>query len=485
MNQKQKILKDLIGSTTTYVKTVRELQLSKEEKEIFMIASIEVRKKKPNYKKIDQAYDILIYKSYKGNIEDFANQNTTDTKPDNAIVNMLKKEIGTDMLLLEFSNKYNLPPYERGILSSISEKLKWKTYDVHEIQTAYKIVKKYTLEPKNLDEKKMSSPNIENNQKTFIQGKKESDEITNKFGFGKIENSSSSFFSEAFKKHDSDEVEKLLSVGTAATTPMIDTNMGRMPSPWIFIRIFFVTIGAYLLFLIAWSIYHNIILIPGLLILGSFAVPFSVLILFFELNTPKNISIFKIIQFVIVGGVLSQFISLILYDVTSIYNAGIIEESAKLAAVLILVNYNKKNQYKYILNALLLGAAVGTGFSAFESAGYALKMGIISSAIMTDNIQLRGLLSPFGHIIWTAITASAYWMARPYCKSAWTTLISYRFLKIYFLPVLLHFIWNLPFEGPFMIKYVILGFIGWAVIIRIVKIGLKEIGSLSSSIIPS
>ena len=336
----------------------------------------------------------------------------------------------------------------------------------------------------------MSSPNIKNNQKTFAEGKKESDilypeKTSDKIGFEKIENSSSSFFSEAFKKHDSDEVEKLLSVGTATTTPKINTNMGRMPNPWIFIRIFFATIGAYLLFLVAWNIYHNIILIPGLLILGSFAVPFSVLILFFELNTPKNISIFKIIQFVIVGGVLSQLISLILYDVTSIYNAGIIEESAKLTAVLLLVNYNKKNQYKYILNALLLGAAVGTGFSAFESAGYALKMGIISSTIMTENIQIRGLLSPFSHIIWTAIATSAYWMARPYCKSVWTTLISYRFLKIFFLPVLLHFIWNLPFEGPFMIKYILLGFIGWFVVIRIVKTGLKEIGSCSSSIIQS
>ena len=46
---------------------------------------------------------------------------------------------------------------------------------------------------------------------------------------------------------------------------------------------------------------------------------------------------------------------------------------------------------------------------------------------------------------------------------------------------MLHFIWNLPFEGPFMIKYIILGFIGWFIVVRIVKIGLKEISSCSSS----
>ena len=79
---------------------------------------------------------------------------------------------------------------------------------------------------------------------------------------------------------------------------------------------------------------------------------------------------------------------------------------------------------------------------------------------MMDNILLRGAMSPFSHIIWTAIAAAAFWMARPHYATIWYTLVSFRFLKIFLIPVALHFVWNLPFEGPFMIKYIILGFVG-------------------------
>ena len=118
------------------------------------------------------------------------------------------------------------------------------------------------------------------------------DKITAKFGLEKIEEFSlKSFFSEVFSKHDSDEIEELLSVGTKGTTPELSISMGIMPNPWIFFRILIGTIIAYAIFLYAYIQYGNVRLIPGLIFIGSFAVPFSVLILFFELNTPKNISI--------------------------------------------------------------------------------------------------------------------------------------------------------------------------------------------------
>ena len=58
------------------------------------------------------------------------------------------------------------------------------------------------------------------------------------------------------------------------------------------------------------------------------------------------------------------------------------------------------------IDGLLLGAAVGMGFAALESTGYAFTAFITSQGHITASIfstVLRGLLAPFGHGVWTAI----------------------------------------------------------------------------------
>jgi protease PrsW len=315
------------------------------------------------------------------------------------------------------------------------------------------------------------------------------DRITDKLGIEKIEGFSiHHFFSEVFRKHDPNDVERLLSVGTLETTPQPASAMSSMPNPWIFFRVLSGTIAAYLVFLYAWLHFQNLNVVPGLIIIGSFAVPFSVLILFFELNTPKNISIVKIVQLVVVGGSISLLLSLFLYDLTPLLGifgnaaAGIVEEIGKLSALLVLMLRNVNHErYPYRLNALLMGAAIGTGFAAFESAGYALRIGLQDSNAMITNIEIRGLLAPFGHIVWTAIAAYALWITKKAGMTIWTTLQSPQFLRIFLIPVALHFIWNLNFEGPFMIKYVILGFVAWVVIISFVQSGLREMRALSQA----
>lgn len=314
-----------------------------------------------------------------------------------------------------------------------------------------------------------------------------SDTITEKLGLDKVEGFTiGDFFAEVFKKHDSLEVEKFLSVGTPDTTPEINESMAVMPKPWIFFRAMVGSLATFVLFLISWHTFENVKVIPALIVVGSFAVPFSVLILFFELNTPRNISIFKIVQLVIIGGAISIFFSLVLFQITPFVGvfgasaAGIIEEYGKIVTLITFLGFLGISKYKYRLNALLLGAAVGTGFAAFESAGYALEAGLFKSTDeMISVIQLRGLLSPFAHVAWTAIAAAAFWIARPKFSDSFETLFSYEFLKLFAVPVGLHFVWNFPFDGLFMIKYWILGFIAWVVIISLVQSGLKEIAHLS------
>lgn len=98
---------------------------------------------------------------------------------------------------------------------------------------------------------------------------------------------------------------------------------------------------------------------------------------------------------------------------------------------------------------------------------------------MITNIEVSGLLSPFGHIAWTAIAATVLSVARRPAMATWATIRSPRFLRLFAVPVSLHFVWNLGVGGPFMVKDVVLGFVAWVVIISVVQSGLREMDTLA------
>lgn len=315
-----------------------------------------------------------------------------------------------------------------------------------------------------------------------------SDFITEKLGLARIEGFSfSSFFSQVFKKHDPNEVENLFTVGSSITTPELHPRMEVMPNPWMFFRVLVGTLIVYLAFYLSWQELKNPIVLPGLIMVGSFAVPFATLILFFEINTPRNVSVVRLIQLVGLGGAVSILLSLVLFNLTNLdglfgaSSAGIIEEFGKLLAVLLAMRLLTKARYPYRLNYLLIGAAIGTGFAAFESAGYAFYYGLLQGGpdVMIDTITVRGVLSPFAHVAWTAIATCAYWDARQKNPDFWSTIGSREFLRLFAVPVGLHFVWNTDWTGPLFVKYWILGFVAWVVLFSLIQSGLREVGELA------
>src|SRR5207244_7482217 len=96
------------------------------------------------------------------------------------------------------------------------------------------------------------------------------------------------------------------------------------------------------------------------------------------------------VRLIAMGCVLSLLCAIIGYDLTVLgqlgpLSPGIIEEVAKLATVVLVVR--QATRYKYILNGMLFGAAVGVGFAVFESAGYAfehIQYGVIGNQIQMD-----------------------------------------------------------------------------------------------------
>ncbi len=251
-------------------------------------------------------------------------------------------------------------------------------------------------------------------------------------GVEKIEGFSlGAMFSEVFKKRTPQEVESYFIAGTASTTPALAQVDTSWPRPWAFFKTALLSVLIYVAFVIALNQFSNTNLIPGLMIVGSFAIPGSLLIFFFEMNVLRNISLYQIIRLLLIGGILSIAAALLMYQHTETLSnsmgamsAGLVEEIAKAACLLLVIN---RLNYRWILNGMLFGATIGTGFAAFESAGYAFNTAIGIQRVLVDDqgnisteltpagfaamiheINVRGALSICGgHIVWTALVGAA------------------------------------------------------------------------------
>jgi RsiW-degrading membrane proteinase PrsW (M82 family) len=294
-----------------------------------------------------------------------------------------------------------------------------------------------------------------------------------------------------FRKHTDAEMLDFYSAGSPATTPMLAAVMPVWPSPWIFSRVLLMSVILYFAFDWATTTFHNPKLLPGLMFAGNFAIPFSFLVLFAELNIRRNVPWFTVMRSLLGGGLLSLIFTLILnqlFNPSQAYWAGPIEETAKLLAVIFFARKGYLNGQ--ILTGLLFGAAVGTGFAIFESAGYTFQsfmaMFIMAANGMIDpqfdpdaTMQLRALLSPFCHVIWTAIAGGALWNAMRGKSFTVHVLYDAAFLRIAIVPVLLHMLWNSPLltrnTSQTLLKYGVCGAVGWIVVLLLVNQGIAQV----------
>jgi len=295
----------------------------------------------------------------------------------------------------------------------------------------------------------------------------------NNVNFGKM-------FSGVLKKHPQEEEEEYFSVGLRATTPQI-MNVSVNPKPWFFFKTLIGAILIYFLLYLGWKLFDSIILIPGLIVTGSFAVPIAITIFFHEINIRNNVSLYQLIRMFFLGGVVSLILSLFLFQITDMFElnwlgasiAGIVEEPGKIMALFLIINVRK---YKYIHNGLLFGAAVGAGFAAFESAGYALMFGIYGNEeLIPQVILLRGILSPFGHIVWTSMCGAVLWKIKSDKRLQFKDLKDKRFIRILLVAILLHMIWNLPIGLSYHLHAIPLGFVAWVIILALIQRGNEQI----------
>jgi RsiW-degrading membrane proteinase PrsW (M82 family) len=155
---------------------------------------------------------------------------------------------------------------------------------------------------------------------------------------------------------------------------------------------------------------RNANLVPTIILLGSFLVPVAFVTYAFG-HADQVVTAQRIFTAFVYGGVLGVLGASVLEDAflrqpsgpTYVW-VGLIEEAVKLAALWLVARRLPRYTMR---DGIVLGAAVGLGFAALESAGYAFNalftMEGLSLRNLVETEVLRGLLTPLGHGLWTAI----------------------------------------------------------------------------------
>lgn len=290
-------------------------------------------------------------------------------------------------------------------------------------------------------------------------------------------------FKDSFKKHTDEELDEVFICGGKTTTPKASEIDPHNAKAWVYLKILIFFIIAYIPTRIGYIVYGNLNFLPAMIMLGAFAVPLTVLMFFFEINIFRNIPFYKVIKYFLLGGALSLILAILFFsldfntDITTYSGAlmvGLIEEVAKAAIVAFFLFKEKRSNY--ILDGLLIGAAVGAGFAAFETAGYILKFGLQGgNAAMLEIIKIRGFLAPGGHVAWAAIEGAALMYVKGFEKLDKKHFNDKRFLLICLIPIVLHGIWDMPINAPYAIVQITVSILAWLVIIYFINLGLKQV----------
>ena len=172
----------------------------------------------------------------------------------------------------------------------------------------------------------------------------------------------------------------------------------------------------------------NLNLYPTVLLIGNFLIPVVFVAFLYDHQHLSELSPDMVAKSFCLGGILGVLGASILESLLipapvdptrglslgGAFGVGLIEEGCKIAAVAFLA---RRMQHTSQMDGLLLGGAVGMGFAALESTGYAFTALLLSHGHLSASIistVMRGLLSPLGHGVWSSILGAVlFHQSRP------------------------------------------------------------------------
>jgi RsiW-degrading membrane proteinase PrsW (M82 family) len=186
-------------------------------------------------------------------------------------------------------------------------------------------------------------------------------------------------------------------------------------------------------------------LFPTVVMLGNFLVPVTFVAFFYERRELSQLSMPTTALTFLYGGLLGVLAASVLEPLVihqrglgAAFLVGLIEEFVKILGVLVIARRNRHNAE---MDGLILGAAAGMGFAALESMGYAFTAFLGSQGSLSATVGvtlLRGVLSPVGHGVWTAILSSVLFRE----SGPERFRINLKVLGAYLLVVILHGLWD-------------------------------------------
>jgi len=215
---------------------------------------------------------------------------------------------------------------------------------------------------------------------------------------------------------------------------------------------------------------NNLILLPTVVLLGSFLVPVTGVVWYLDHDSSPAVSPRRIVSAFILAGVLGALAASVLEywlvlgpGLIGMLKVGLIEELVKGALIVLFALGIRLYTTR---DGMVLGATVGFGFAALESSGYALASLFVvqgqhlflSLPSVVLNELVRGVLAPFGHGLWSAILGGVIFHAARNGRLRPTLAILFAYIGV----SLLHAAFD-SFGG--IVGYVVISIIGIAPLI--------------------
>lgn len=265
-------------------------------------------------------------------------------------------------------------------------------------------------------------------------------------------------------RHTSRERDLALQTGTASNQGNPADLYRGWQRPWLFWTA--LKLGAILIALSLAGTYGSLMLVQTttegavqmLYLIPPMVIPLVLMVFFWELNVPRNITIWELLLFFLVGAILSFAGNGVMYRVVRSgpdSYAALREEPAKLFAGVILMIYFSKAKHKRIfgLTGLVIGAAVGSGFSAFESINYGLKNDLYT-------VVVRVAYAAVGHTMYSCSYTAAAALHSPDGRITPESFFNSDFLLTFMGATACHALWNTG-EIPVFVKLPIAAVVLW------------------------
>jgi protease PrsW len=195
-----------------------------------------------------------------------------------------------------------------------------------------------------------------------------------------------------------------------------DVASSRWAPPWW--AVFLIGLGLWVATAAAVFLTGDPILLPTVILVGSFLVPVTAVVWYLDHDPSPALGPRRILAAFIIAGVIGVLgaslleAALLQAGVQSNLAVGFIEEFVK-GVLIVFVAWGI---HRFMVrDGMVLGAAVGFGFAALESSGYAFvalfvvhghQITLSFTSLLTTEL-VRGVLAPFGHGMWTAILGGA------------------------------------------------------------------------------